>query len=188
MTKYTGLVNAGSTNGGKNVNLAAIGGDTVILHGDTSGAFSIGPAYSIYGTALPEAAANGITNLLFFTPNGFSLLASNGDGTFQGQPNLPIGPHMAPPNYSAAPNGLVTADINGDGFTDILALTATTQNNLITAIGRGDGTFVVTHQLRWISAHFSSPAISPQTENRRRISTVRRITKWSACIDLRLCW
>ena len=147
VTKYTGLVNAGSTNGGKNVNLAAIGGDTVILHGDTSGAFSIGPAYSIYGTALPEAAANGITNLLFFTPNGFSLLASNGDGTFQGQPNLPIGPHMAPPNYSAAPNGLVTADINGDGFTDILALTATTQNNLITAIGRGDGTFVVTHQL-----------------------------------------
>jgi Bacterial Ig-like domain (group 3)/FG-GAP-like repeat/FG-GAP repeat len=140
LSKYTSLVNAGSTNGGKNVNLAVIGGNTDILRSDSNGAFFLGPAYPIYGTAQPEAAANGTTNLLFLTPNGFSILAANGDGTFQGPPNVPVGP-----------NGFVTADLNGDGLTDILTVnslfTINTQSNLVTAIGRGNGTFAITNQL-----------------------------------------
>jgi Bacterial Ig-like domain (group 3)/FG-GAP-like repeat len=140
LSKYTSLAYAGSTNAGKNVNLAVVGGNTTILRGDGNGAFSLGPAYPIYGTVQPEPAGNGTTNLLFLTPNGFSLLAANGDGTFQGPPNLPVGP-----------NGFVTADLNGDGLTDILTVNSTftinTQSNLVTAIGRGNGTFVNTNQL-----------------------------------------
>jgi hypothetical protein len=140
LSKYTGLAYAGSTNAGKNMNLAVIGGNTAILRGDSNGAFSLGPAYAIYGTALPEAVANGTTNLLYLTPNGFSLLAGNSDGTFQGLPSMPVGP-----------NGFVTADLNGDGLADILTVnslfTINTQTNLVTAIGRGNGTFAVTHQI-----------------------------------------
>ena len=140
LSKYTGLAYAGSTNSGKNVNLAVIGGNTTILRGDTNGAFSVGSAYSIYGTAQPEPAGNGTTNLLFLTPDGFSLLAANGDGTFQGQPNVHVGP-----------TGFVAADLNGDGLTDILTIrapfTANTGNNLVTIIGRGNGTFLETNQL-----------------------------------------
>jgi hypothetical protein len=140
LSKYTSLAYAGSTTAGKNVNLAVIGGNTTILHGDGNGVFSLGPAYPIYGIAQPEAAGNGTTNLLFLNPNGFSLLAANGDGTFQGPPNVPVGP-----------NGFVTADLNGDGLTDILTVnslfTINTQSNLVTAIGRGNGTFAITNQM-----------------------------------------
>jgi hypothetical protein len=138
-TKYASLVYAGSTNGSKNVNLAIVGSNTTIIRGDGNGGFSLGPSYAISGTPLPQLSSNSTTNLLFLTPSGFSLLAGNSDGTFQGLPNQQVGS-----------NGFVTADFNGDGLTDILTLnslfTVNTGINLVTAFGRGDGTFLVTHQ------------------------------------------
>jgi hypothetical protein len=137
-TKYASLVYAGSTNGGKNVNLAIVGSNTEILRGDTNGVFTAGPAYAINGTPFPQTASDGTTSLLFLTANGFSLLKGTSDGTFQGLPNLQVG-HQ----------GFFAGDINGDGLTDILTLNAPVVDNVIdvvAAIGRGNGTFLVTHQ------------------------------------------
>jgi hypothetical protein len=40
--------------------------------------------------------------------------------------------------------GFVSADVNGDGLSDILYINAA--GNLITALGRGKGTFSITNQ------------------------------------------
>lgn len=72
------------------------------------------------------------------------LYLGNGDGTFK-SPTTIAG--IAPPaNLSGTQyTPLVLADMNGDGFLDIVALqedNATTQNNQIAiALGNGDGTF-----------------------------------------------
>ncbi len=139
-TNYTNLVYAGLTNGAGNIDLAIVGSNTTIIRSNGIGGLSLGPSYAISGSPLPETASNGITNLLFLTTSGFSLLPGNGDGTFQGLPSLQVGP-----------SGFVAADLNGDGLTDILSLnpliTGSPGLNITSAIGRGDGTLLVTHQM-----------------------------------------
>ena len=133
-TNYTSLALAGSTsNNGININLALGGPATTILLGDGKGGFTVGQTYAIAGSPLQEIGSNGNTNLVFFTPSGVTLLPGNGDGTFQGLPNLPVGR-----------TGFVSADVNGDGLSDILYINAA--GNLITALGRGNGTFSITNQ------------------------------------------
>ena len=133
-TNYTSLALAGSTsNNGININLALGGPATTILLGDGKGGFTVGQTYAIAGSPLQEIGSNGNTNLVFFTPSGVTLLPGNGDGTFQGLPNLPVGP-----------TGFVSADVNGDGLSDVLYINAA--GNLITALGRGNGTFSITNQ------------------------------------------
>jgi Bacterial Ig-like domain (group 3)/FG-GAP-like repeat len=135
-----GLVTAGTTGG--NVNLAFINQTTTILRGDGNGNFSQGLSYPLIGAAFPIPGHNGNTDLaiqLFGTNidaglihNQITRLVSNGDGTFQGIPTLHVGP-----------SGFAVADLNNDGLTDVL--TVDTQNNLVTALGRGNGTFTVTN-------------------------------------------
>ena len=69
------------------------------------------------------------------------LPPGNGDGTFQGLPNLPVGP-----------TGFVSADFNGDGLTDIAFIGD--NGNLTTAVGRGDGTLAVTSQIAATAGEF----------------------------------
>lgn len=130
------LVPAGTTNNGANVNLAAASDKTSILLGDGNGNFSQGPSYAINGTPFPILNSSGKTDLIFelnsnllsTVDNKITRLVANGDGTFQGIPSFPVGPF-----------GFTTVDLNGDGLTDILSVDS--QNNFITGLGRGDGTF-----------------------------------------------
>ncbi len=129
---------AGTTNGGSNVDLALVGNYTSILLGDGEGGFTYGNSYDLSGfPSATEAGADGKTNLVFSAPPGFSVLEGNGDGTFQGTLRILLGQG----NFSTTNiNGqFVTADLNGDGLTDVVGIDATL--NLISALGRGDGTF-----------------------------------------------
>jgi FG-GAP-like repeat len=65
------------------------------------------------------------------TPGTVSILLGNGDGTFQTHVDYPVG------NY---PVGIVAADFNGDGKTD-LAVVNNTDSTVSILFGNGDGTF-----------------------------------------------
>jgi hypothetical protein len=129
---------AGTTNGGSNVDLALVGNYTSILLGDGKGGFTYGNSYDLSGfPSATEPGADGNTNLVFSASPGISVLEGNGDGTFQGTLRILLGQG----NFSTTNiNGqFVTADLNGDGLTDVLGIDAT--QNLVSALGRGDGTF-----------------------------------------------
>jgi hypothetical protein len=130
---YSAPAIAGSTNNGSNINLALVSDHTSILLGDGKGGFTLGQSYALSGPVVSETDSNGHTNLVFNAANGLAILAGNGDGTFRGLPTLPVGL-----------NGFVATDLNGDGLADVLTLDA--KNNLISAVGRGDGTFSVASQ------------------------------------------
>jgi hypothetical protein len=126
---YPSLLIAGTTNGSSNVDLALVGNYTSILLGDGNGGFVLGNSYALTGSPnAAEAESGGKTNLVLNAGPGFSILAGNGDGTFQGIPSTPLGQV-----------GYTAADLNGDGLTDVLA--ADNSGNLLSALGRGDGTF-----------------------------------------------
>lgn len=139
------LVPAGTTNGGTNLNLAAVSDKTSILLGDGNGNFSLGLSYAMNGTPFPVLNSSGKTDLVFelssnlisSVDNQITRLTANGDGTFQGIPTLPLN--------SVFPFGFVAADLNGDGLTDVLYVDS--QNNLVTGLGRGNGTFTVTNRV-----------------------------------------
>jgi hypothetical protein len=151
-TNYTSLALAGVTSNGANINLALGGPSTTILLGDGNGGFTVGQTYAIEGNPLQATGSNGNTNLVFFTATGITQIPGNGDGTFQALPNLPVGSTGLTGQISALPTGFVTADLNGDGLTDVLSISAT--GNLITALGRGNGTFSVTDQIPAIANEF----------------------------------
>jgi hypothetical protein len=133
---------AGTTNGGINVDLALAGNYTSILLGDGKGGFTYGNSYALSGfPSATETGTNGNTNLVFSAAPGFSVLEGNGDGTFQGTLRILLGQG----NFTATNlNGqFATADLNGDGLTDVVGVDATL--NLVSALGRGDGTFSSTY-------------------------------------------
>lgn len=148
----THMVSAGTTNGGDNVNLAIVTDKTTVLLGDGNGGFTQGQSYALNGNILPVPGSNGkidliseftYTDPLSINPSSSSVtrLASNGDGTFQ-----------AIPTQFVQVFGFVPADLNGDGLTDIL--TFDYQGNIVTALGRGNGTFTVT-------SHVSGTSFDP---------------------------
>ena len=130
-------------NNGININLALGGPATTILRGDGNGGFTVGETYAIAGSPIQETGNNGKTNLIFFTATGVTKIPGNGDGTFQALPNLPVGPTGLTGQSNGLPTGFVVADVNGDGLTDVLSISAT--GNLVTALGRGNGTFSITN-------------------------------------------
>jgi len=138
---YQAILPFQTTSTSKTVDLAVVGpASTTIFINAGASSFIPGLTYAITGTPFPETSSDGKTNLLFSTATGATLLLGNGDGTFQGLPTLPVGP-----------TGFVAADFNSDGLTDVVSTSAT--GNLVTALGRGNGTFLVTNQT---SAHVSA--------------------------------
>ncbi len=65
---------------------------------------------------------------------GLSILLGNGDGTFQAQNSVVVGPNPCP-----TPICLIAADYNGDGKLDLAVLKAS--DTLSVLLGNGDGTF-----------------------------------------------
>jgi hypothetical protein len=65
------------------------------------------------------------------SPNMITILLGNGDGTFQTSGNYPTG---------GGPIGIVAADFNGDGKTD-LAVANEVDSTVSILLGNGDGTF-----------------------------------------------
>ena len=141
----TAMVAAGTTNDGNNIDLAIVTDKTTVLLGDGEGGFTQGQSYALNGTLFPVPGSNGRTDLisalaysdpLIINPSASSVtrLTSNGDGTFQAIPTLFV------QNF-----GFVPADLNGDGLTDILSFDY--QGNLVTALGRGNGTFTVADRI-----------------------------------------
>jgi hypothetical protein len=142
-------------------NLALVGNDTLILLGDGSGNFVSGQAYGVSTSAIvgnkvsTQTGANGNTNLVLYQydlKQNF-IINGNGDGTFQAPPAT-----ILPYGLFAEQAGIpVTADLNGDGLTDVLA--ADFGGNLIAALGRGNGRFAVTAQ----NTGSTQPQGSPMT-------------------------
>ena len=133
-----GLFVVGTTNAGNNVDLALVGNYTSILLGDGNGGFTYGNSYNLGGfPAGTEPGTGGKTNLVVNASPGFSVLEGNGDGTFQGTLRIFLGQG----NFSTTSTNVqfATADLNGDGLTDVIGIDAT--GNLVSALGRGDGTF-----------------------------------------------
>jgi Bacterial Ig-like domain (group 3)/FG-GAP-like repeat/FG-GAP repeat len=126
------LTAAGTTNGGKNVNLALSGDHLSILQGDGKGGFTLGQSFAFTGIAVPELRSDGTTDLAVSSPNGLTLLSGNGDGTFQGLTTQPVS------------GSSIAVDVNNDGITDVLSLS--TAGALSTALGRGNGTFSTVNQ------------------------------------------
>ena len=129
----------GTTNGGSNVDLALVGNYTSILLGDGNGGFTYGNSYDLAGfPSGTETESGGKTDLVVSASPGFSVLEGNGDGTFQGTMRILLGQGTTSTNVEFA-----TADLNGDGLTDVVGLDANL--NLVSALGRGDGTFSSTY-------------------------------------------
>ncbi|HKW32657.1 MAG TPA: Ig-like domain repeat protein [Candidatus Acidoferrum sp.] len=64
-------------------------------------------------------------------PGNVAILLGNGDGTFTVAPTLPA--------TGLAPTAMAAADLNADGFIDLIV--ANSSNNLTLLMGNGDGTF-----------------------------------------------
>jgi Bacterial Ig-like domain (group 3)/FG-GAP-like repeat len=136
-----------ATSSSTTLNLALIGQSTRIVLNDGAGNFTAGPSYGVgadggvqIASASIQTGTNGNTNLALYqqTLNKNLIVLGNGDGTFQAPPGTSL------PSAFSVPMIPVTADLNGDGLTDVLAVDF--GGNLIAALGRGDGKFIITTQ------------------------------------------
>jgi hypothetical protein len=150
-SNYSALVPAGTTNGGSNVNLALIGDNTTILLGNGNGGFTLGRSYAgaASGTAVPEPDSTGNTNLIFAGPGAIFTVTGNGDGTLNAPPAYWVGQN---PTSLAT---FATADVNGDGLTDIVYVDS--KGALDTALSRGDGTFTLAGEVPAIKGEVFTP-------------------------------
>ena len=139
------LASAQLTNDG-NLDLVVTGGFTTVFRGDGKGGFTEGASYAASGMPLVgDLNGDGKLDLLLAngqTPTGagFFFLDGNGDGTFEGVPTVPINTN----------GSVVYADLNGDGIADAVYQSSPLNNNLdssiVSALGRGDGTFTTLNQ------------------------------------------
>jgi hypothetical protein len=111
--------------------------------------FAAAPTYISGGVGIVAADLNndGKMDVASIGPNDAFIQIGNGDGTFQ-----------APISYSAGPPGqncdyIAVADVNADGFLDVLVLDAETRS-LSVLINNGDGTLQP-------AVLYSTSAISP---------------------------
>ncbi len=121
------------------VTMAKISSDEVqILLGNGDGTFRLGKSYGLAPTSMSIVAAdfrnNGKTDLAIgeYGGKGVAVLLGNGDGTFEQPVVYPI----------ETANGIAAADMNGDGFLDIIAGSDGFFSGSVGVFyGKGDGTF-----------------------------------------------
>jgi len=136
---YTAMVPIGSALGtDRSFDFALIGDNTSIVMGDENGGFTLGPSFAITGSpAVNQSSTPGVVNLVVATSGVGLTMLTGGGGTFVGVPNSPL-------NLST---GFILADVNGDGFPDVLSLSSSNGGNFVTALNRGNGTFTITSQI-----------------------------------------
>ena len=141
----SGGINAIDVNGDGHPDVVLTGSTTTILLNDGTGNLTVGHSYATPGdfyTVVHGAAGN---DLVFTTPRGFYTLHGDGKGSFDGLPSF----------YRS--NEAATADLNGDGVTDLLTIEPTT-GLANTDIGRGDGSFIlIPHNL---GSHEAFPVLA----------------------------
>jgi hypothetical protein len=134
-------LNIGDFNGDGNLDVAAVNyaSNTVsVLLGLGTGRFAQHVDYPVGNNPLDVTVGDfngdGIPDLAVANnaDSTISILLGNGDGTFQPQTGrvFPTG---------STPNGITTADFNGDGILDLATTDGSHQFSVL--IGKGDGTF-----------------------------------------------
>ena len=129
---------------------AAVPDSVLILLGQGDGTFIAGATYAVgpvagsivagdfNGDGKPDLiVANAGTNALHNQDGNISLLAGNGDGTFQEARVIGI-----KITTDIGPNSVIASDFNGDGKLDLaVTVSAGATGGLVTMLGNGDGTF-----------------------------------------------
>jgi hypothetical protein len=138
----TQVLGVGDFNGDGNLDLVTagqFGGTNLmgVLLGNGDGTFRRGASYAVYNGPQSIAVAdfNGdhILDVAVAEPEGgaISIFLGNGDGTFRAAPTI----------GASFPGSVVSADLNGDGIPDLVAVTSFNSNLISLFLGNGDGTF-----------------------------------------------
>jgi hypothetical protein len=141
------------------INSNAVQSSVTVFLGNDDGSYQPGIDYALPGAnaqygVLDDLNGDGILDLLVSSDSptfAFSIFIGNGDGTFQ--PPQTFTPPNASLHYRDA---FITADVNGDGFKDIV----TAQGQIF--LGKGDGvTFAPTSQAAFPATNTATNDFAP---------------------------
>lgn len=126
LTMSPNFITAADLNHDGTPDLAVDSGTTSIFLGNGDGTFGTAPSVNVGfvnpGTiAVADWTKSGNPGLAIFNapePQGIAILAGNGDGTFYAAGEAPLDPHTTIFQFQSA-------DFNGDGLPDLLALSGT---------------------------------------------------------------
>jgi hypothetical protein len=133
-----GLKSAGQDYPGGNANLALINSSpqtVTILRGDGNGGFNIDQSLPDFVQSMAAVGSKDGTNFFVLNDSNYIQLDyANPNGSFPGPTTQPTSIY-----------GFASADLNGDGLTDVLFWDG--NNNLVTGLALGNGTFSTANQV-----------------------------------------